>query len=525
MLTGRERGQYDLRLGANSEFYDFFSPFPAEDPTDLGGWSRLVRFEPFTGKDPVPACSITFRYMGQTSARKDFYFASQKHDLAESYPLWRPGRAAPLDASFDDIKGAVVIVARDANDAYHARWLSREAVDRLPKDMRSHVKNSDKGVYEVPSITPAGPPQAQEVIDSLRTHHNVLLYGPPGTGKTHLVQQVLQSFGGGFTIDSDDEHDPISDAGSTRTAWVTFHQSYSYEDFLVGIRPRPHDSGGFSLEPVAGTLMELSEWARQPGNQSLLVIDEINRGNVSRIFGELITLLEVDKRLDGDGSVLPETVSVRLPYLTDGDELRVLDGEHIVPNPFTMPKDLYILATMNSVDTSVAPLDAALRRRFQMIHLAPNTMEMAEVLGLSGTTTLPPLDLALPNRKAVVTLALHLLDRINYGVAQFLGEDFGFGHWYLRPLRETASREAAVTALASVWRSKLAPQLVEHFNGRTEQLLAILGNPKSQQALVVSEPTPSWESLGGTTLVSPVPSASDEDVIQLLLDIVSQPLA
>ncbi len=522
-LTGQEKGQYDLRLGTNPPFGQFFEPIPSQDPTPIGGWSRIVAFEPFTGPNPLPAATITFRYMGADSARKDFYFASQKHDLDESYPLWRPGRTAPLEAPFAEIEGAVVLVVRDIEDRYHARWLTAEAVNRLPPALRSRILDEEKGVFVATDAVPAISPTGQVVLEALQAHHNVLLYGPPGTGKTFLLQEIMESFGR-LTIDTDEEHDPLDGGAATRSTWVTFHQSYSYEDFLVGLRPKPATGGGFDLVPVAGTLLELSEWARQPGNRALLVIDEINRGNVSRIFGELITLLEVDKRLDAMGAEQPTTVSVRLPYLAAGDHLEVAlpDGVVVVPNPFTMPRDVFILATMNSVDTSVAPLDAALRRRFTMVPLVPDPLAMADKLGLGELSVLPPLDLELPSREAIVTLALRLLNRLNYGVAQFLGDDFCFGHWYLQPLVSATNRTAAVAALAGVWQSSLLPQLIEHFNGRTEQLLAALGNPSGQPALVVTQPALDWEALGATASISAVPAATDDEILQLLLHIAKQ---
>lgn len=522
-LTGQEVGQYDLRLGSNPSFEQFFESVAPHDPTGLGGWSRTIKFEPFTGPDPVPATEVTFRYMGAKSARKDFYFASQKHDLPESYALWRPGRTAPLTASFADIEGAVAVVIRDINDHFHARWISADSVTRLPPALRARIDNDGNGVYNVTDAGPTTSPLGQELLDALEAHQNVLLYGPPGTGKTFLLREVMEAFDS-LTVDTDDEVDPLEGGASNRATWVTFHQSYSYEDFLVGLRPQPKGAG-FDLVPVPGTLLDLTEWARQPGNRALLVIDEINRGNVSRIFGELITLLEVDKRLGSDGAELPTTVSVRLPYLVAGDQLEVAlpDGNVSVPNPFTMPRNVFILATMNSVDTSVAPLDAALRRRFTMVPLLPDLLAMATELGLGKLAVLPELDDGLPDRDAIAVLGLHLLKRLNHGVSQFLGDDFCFGQWYLAPLVHAGSRPEAVGAIVDIWRSTLLPQLIEHFNGRIEQLLAILRDPTGQPAIVVKKPEPDWEALGASSSVAAAPAPTDDEVLSLLLHIATEP--
>jgi 5-methylcytosine-specific restriction enzyme B len=509
-LTGQERGQYDLRVGADPEFGTFFDLLPEEDRTDLGGWSRRVTFEPYTGPNPVPASHVTFRYMGPKSQRKDYYFASQKYDLPEAYQLWRPGRAAPVDSPFDQVDGSATIVVRDCDDRFHARWLSPDAVSRLPEALRVRIQEDGKGVDDMRDAVPAISPRAQEVLDALLEHHNVLVYGPPGTGKTFIVQEVLRSFRA-LTLDTDAEHDPIASGSSTHALWATFHQSYSYEDFIVGLRPRPLKGGGFTLMAVPGTLLELSEWARQPGNRSLLVIDEINRGNVSRIFGELITLLDVDKRLAPDGSETSTTVRVRLPYLTPDESVSVVlsDGNEVnVPNPFTLPEPLYMLATMNSVDTSVAPLDAALRRRFTMLQLTPDLAAMRTLLGLGDGDELPEPATGLPDRDDVCALALRTIRRLNQGIAMFLGSDFEFGHWYLEPLLHTSSRADA-----------LFPQLMEYFSGRTEQLVAVLRQPPSSPAAHIETPETDWEVLGASSVIGPSPAPGDNDVLDLLVHI------
>ena len=517
-MNGQEKGQYDLRIAAKSEIGAFFESVPTTETTDLGGWLRNVPIQAFDGPEPVPARTVPLRYGGPQSGRKDYYFPSQKAGGDRAYPLWSPVRVTgAVGRPYEEIEGALALIVRDIHGGFHARWVPADKVGDLPEALQERiVQEGGKGVYEVAEESGAVSARASEVVDALTTHHNVLLYGPPGTGKTHLVQEVVRSFGG-LTLDTAAEHDFLVGGDGLRWLWVTFHQSYSYEDFIVGLRPKPLPTGGFTLEPVAGTLLELSEWIRQPGHRALLVIDEINRGNVSRIFGELITLLEVDKRLSADGSEAPTTVQVRLPYVGSGAGLSVTlpDGTKAdVPNPFTLPRDLYVLATMNSVDTSVAPLDAALRRRFEMVHLTPDLAEIADHLGLASP--LPALDPALPNRVAICVLGIRVLDRLNRGIAMFLGAEFQFGHWYLVPLAGTVTTEGASAALADIWRNVLLPQLVEHFAGRSEQLLAVLGDPTDSPALRVETPDPAWGALGAATLVAPRATATDADVIDLL---------
>ena len=521
-LTGRERGQYDLRLGSDAQFETFFDNVPSEEQTDLGGWLRRVPIEAYDGDNPVGLSEIPVRYMGPQSSRRDFYFKSQKYDRPEAYELWKPTRNYTLATPFEDVEGAATIVVRDLHNNFHARWLTRDAIARLPQQLRVRIEREETGVVWMANGFAGISEQSQEVLDALLEHHNVLLYGPPGTGKTFILQEVLRAFDN-MTFDTTQEHDPITAGSATHSLWSTFHQSYSYEDFVVGLRPNPRDDGGFSLEAVPGALLEVSEWARQPGQRGLLVIDEINRGNVSRIFGELITLLEVDKRLGEDGASTPTTVSVRLPYISPDHPPSVAlpDGTNaVVPFPFTLPRDVYVLATMNSVDTSVAPLDAALRRRFKMHHITPDIDSMSRVLGLGDAV--PALDRALTDRNAVCTLALRLLSHVNDGISMFLGADFQLGQWYLAPMIDTTTTDEAKNELANIWRTAIFPQLLEYFSGRSEQLLAVLGNPGRHNALVVHNPEPDWEALGATAFIAPGTNATDDDIIALLISIVSR---
>ena len=328
-----------------------------------------------------------------------------------------------------------------------------------------------------------------DIVTRLERHFNVLIYGPPGTGKTYIMQQVVQRFrnagahydDGEILIDTASEHVPLvtGSVSKVKVGWVTFHQSYSYEEFVIGLRPDPQSQKLLTLEPSPGLLLDLAEFARQPGHVALLIIDEINRGNVSRIFGEFITLLEVDKRLDEDGNATDTTVAVNLPYIKPPKDATVdVDGTPApVNNPFTMPRRLYTLASMNSVDKSIAPLDSALRRRFHVVELAPRPAAMAEVLGVDPAVlehrVLPVAPLDAPDLRA---LALLLMQELNRGIALFLGPEFCLGDWYLAELRPTGGDDAASVAdsLCSIWNFSLFPQLAELFHGRSEQLAAIL---------------------------------------------------
>jgi len=354
--------------------------------------------------------------------------------------------------------------------------------------------------------------KAIEVYRSLLRHKSVLLYGPPGTGKTHLLRDVQALFEGDLMwLDTEEERDAIRSASTERTkvAFVTFHQSFGYEDLVVGLRPDPDAKDKIlALSPTPGVLLELSEYARQSGQRSLLLIDEINRGNASRIFGEFITLLDVDKRLTADGTESPQTVRLRLPYQLPGHPIKVVaDGKEVeVPTPFTMPHRLFLLATMNSVDKSVAPLDAALRRRFHVEHLGPNLDDIAAALKIDAPSDPESLPTPLTDPRDVSRLAVVLLRSLNEGIAAFLGPDFQLGHWFLAPMVGVDDKDELEARLIELWENRLLPQLEEYFHGRSDQLRALLRSPRAGDPVTWREPRSEIEEVGGIAVLQRQPA-------------------
>ena len=166
----------------------------------------------------------------------------------------------------------------------------------------------------------------------------VIFQGPPGTGKTYIAQALAETLAG-----SED-----------RVTLVQFHPDYAYEQFIQGYRPRTTDSGQITWQVQNGTLLEVAEQAAQaPGFPHFLVIDEINRGNLAKVFGELYFLLEYRQR------------AMRLHYSKE---------------PFSLPNNLYIIGTMNTADRSIALVDLALRRRFHFVELHPDDDPVRGVL-------------------------------------------------------------------------------------------------------------------------------------------------
>jgi len=248
-----------------------------------------------------------------------------------------------------------------------------------------------------------------ELLVSLNERKQVVLEGPPGTGKTYLVQQLLEACG----------------LPEAQSALVQFHPTYSYEDFVEGFRPvATSEAGGAALTVKPGPLKRIADEARNAqGKPFVLVIDEINRANIAKVFGELYFLLE---------------------YRNHEVELLYSEGER-----FSLPDNLFIIGTMNTADRSIALLDAAMRRRFVFLAMDTTEPALAGVLGRWCETNQRPPALAI------------LRDRINAEmVKRGLESSLAFGpSYFMRPGLDTHA------GLDRLWRRELRPMLVEHHYG------------------------------------------------------------
>ncbi|MBM1298053.1 AAA family ATPase [Serratia nematodiphila] len=221
---------------------------------------------------------------------------------------------------------------------------------------------------------------------------------------------------------------PAESETLSRYEFVTFHQAYSYEDFVEGIRPElDEDSGELSYSPQDGVFRRICQRAEaDPLHRYAIFIDEINRGNVAKIFGELITLIEIDKRTNGD-----KGMHITLPYSRE---------------PFGVPENLDIYGTMNTADRSIALLDTALRRRFRFKELMPDSSKIA---GSDGTGNIVDEDGNQINLR-------RLLDAMNHRIRFLLSRDLMLGHAYLCPV-------ANLTQLKTVFLNQFIPLLQEYF--------------------------------------------------------------
>jgi 5-methylcytosine-specific restriction protein B len=253
---------------------------------------------------------------------------------------------------------------------------------------------------------------------------------------------------------------------------VTFHPSYCYEDFVRGIRPvSTEDEGRTDFRMVDGVFKQICEEARaNPSKRYALFIDEINRGNIAKIFGELISLIEPNKRITvaGDGSVMGG-MTVQLPGSNAGD---------IAEPAFGVPANLDLYGTMNTADRSIALLDIALRRRFEFVEMVPRydgAIFSAPVAGVDCGA---------------------LLRRINDRLEYFLDRDHRIGHAYLMHAQTLAD-------LRSAFANQIIPLLQEYFFDDLSKVGLTLSGPDGASPFVGKEELRYADLFAGRAVASP----------------------
>lgn len=298
---------------------------------------------------------------------------------------------------------------------------------------------------------------------------NMILYGPPGTGKTYSTAIYTVAICDNKNVEELKEnykyvmerYNALLEDG--RVKFITFHQSYGYEEFIEGIKPVLNDQNGIgytiedgafkafckdatkvegenSHNKVAGDNAADVSMEQQdkelPNKNYVFVIDEINRGNISKIFGELITLIEDTKRAGMD-----EARTAVLPY----------SGEL-----FSVPSNIYILGTMNTADRSISLMDTALRRRFQFIEMMPDVTILEKI----GANRVGDLDVAL------------MLKTINERITYLYDREHTIGHAFFTKLAKTPS----IDTLRSIFEKSVIPLLQEYFYEDYQKIQFVLGD-------------------------------------------------
>ena len=244
--------------------------------------------------------------------------------------------------------------------------------------------------------------QVEEWLEALRGKRQMILFGPPGTGKTYIAEHLARV---------------VLGEGSGMIEVVQFHPSYSYEDFIQGIRPQRSDDGGLDYPVVEGRFLRFCREARMRGEDPcVMVIDEINRADLSKVFGELMYLLEYRDR--------------SVPLATDG-------------RLFSIPENVFLIGTMNTADRSIALVDHALRRRFAFIEIPPD-YDVLRRFYQEGEGKAEGVDLE--------ELIL-LLREINSAIDD-RGFELGISFFLADDLRER---------IGTIWRTEIEPYLDEYF--------------------------------------------------------------
>ncbi len=285
--------------------------------------------------------------------------------------------------------------------------------------------------------------QKPEQKPEVKHPSNQILYGPPGTSKTFYTVNHALAIIDGARVNYDRREierfhelrfNPKENSG--QIALVTFHQSYAYEDFIEGIRPLLDERAeGLSYELSDGIFKKIANAANNAAKTDgdkrfVLIIDEINRGNIAKIFGELITLIEASRRLGAE-----DETKVTLPYSKES---------------FGVPDNLYLIGTMNTADRSIQLLDTALRRRFDFVEMMPEPEHKTISTDVEGVD------------------CQRMLRVMNKRITALLDREHQIGHTYLMNVD-------AIEKLSYAFRNKIFPLLQEYFFNDWSKIGSVLG--------------------------------------------------
>ncbi|MFW6184711.1 MAG: McrB family protein, partial [Chloroflexota bacterium] len=413
--------QYALRHGLPNKWtfptYFLFMTHPQEElfvKPQVARW--LLKF---LGHGPryttYPSGDVYRLLRDQAHALRDQLAQYGPRDMIDIQSfLWICARESRARTGRLDVRGQVDLdIPPDLPPApyattEHPAYVHDEATDDYDPNLQpSNLQPATHDRYPLPNLardTGFAEDDLARWVQAIERKGQAIFYGPPGTGKTLLAQALARHLAGG---------------GDGFVDLVQFHPAYQYEDFIQGLRPTRDEDGALTYEMVPGRFLQFCQAAQEREDRCVLIVDEINRANLSRVFGELMYLLEYRDR------AIP---------LAGGGELRI-------------PSNVRLLGTMNTADRSIALVDHALRRRFAFIALHPN-YDLLRRYHAQHDTGFP------------VEKLIAVLQRLNrqigdphyaVGVTYFLRPDLA-GH------------------IADIWQMEIEPYLEEYFFDRPEQV-------------------------------------------------------
>jgi len=397
----------------------------------IGAWSEaLSGIEPGVtiGAEQAAQCERIVEVYDQLS--------DELSRVAEQYSIGSLNRASPAETVF-------LALGRDLQSRASVRENLNQVKWGVIRDEEYELEGSQ-------TIVPADDPPTdrENIATQLEEKGQLVFYGPPGTGKTYTAQQFARWWINTKTA---------GDTKAEQLELTTFHPSFSYEDFIEGLTAKEQDGAvEYIVEP--GVFKEICKKAEDAYNANpagetpppyVLIVDEINRGNLAQIFGELMTLLEKDKRLDAANEARSS--------LAHSNE------------SFAVPPNLYIIGTMNTADESIALLDAALRRRFRFYAFPPDFDKPLREYGLTDPESIVSEGGSRRNQliSASILALMELNERIRginqLGKGKQIGHTHLFGHTTGSTVRDT-------------WRFDILPQLEDYYFGKFDRMKEELFN-------------------------------------------------
>lgn len=350
--------------------------------------------------------------------------------MLEGFKFYNEIRVALLDD-----KELVKLNLENGVDGY-----KDEKLNTLTVDVGFYIYKHNIGVDKISGVVEGVEEDIEEPKVMPKYPKNLILYGPPGTGKTYNAVNYAVAIIEEKTVKevlAEKRENVLERYNNYKKngliEFCTFHQSYGYEEFIEGIKPKI-ENGNVLYKVQDGVFKGFcKEEQSKESRNKVFIIDEINRGNISKIFGELITLIEDNKRIGAC-----EAMQVRLPY----------SGEK-----FGVPQNVYLLGTMNTADRSIALIDTALRRRFKFMEMQPN-VELLNGIEVEGVKI------------------KDMLEVINKRIELLYDREHTIGHSFFMGL----SNASAIADLVEIFECNVIPLLKEYFYNDYERIAAVLGD-------------------------------------------------